>query len=155
MKGRKAQNQITILIREDGTIIMDQEAITTEAMDFYKNLFGKIKSYMPTINQEVLKRGPVLQQVQQLALIRDFNKEDVLATLKSIDDNKAPMGDGFNAYFYKKTRHVIGDEVTKVILNFLNTNDMYERIIVTLIPKVKHPSSIKEYRPISCCTVFV
>lgn len=26
--------------------------------------------------------------------------------------------------------------------------------MVTLIPKVQHPNSIKEYRPISCCTII-
>lgn len=41
--------------------------------------------------------------------------------------------------------------------NFLSLEDYAELSIcasVTLIPKVKNPSSIKEYRPFFCCTVL-
>lgn len=58
---------------------------------------------MPTIKQEHVKARLVLQRAKQLALIRDFTKEDMLKALNSIDDNKASDDDGFDAYFYKKT----------------------------------------------------
>lgn len=66
MKGKKAQNQITILIGEDGTTIMEQEAITKETMDFYTKLLGQTAKHMPVAKQEVRKAGPVLHRSQQL-----------------------------------------------------------------------------------------
>lgn len=49
------------------------------------------------------------------------------------------------------------EEVTGAILNFFETNAMYgpvNRTLVTLVPKVKNPSTIKEYRPIFCYTIL-
>lgn len=51
----------------------------------------------------------------------------------------------------------MGDEVTEAILNFLKINAMYRPVnktLVTLISKVKQPSTIKEYKPICCCTIL-
>lgn len=53
--------------------------------------------------------------------------------------------------------HVIGDEVTKVVLDFFDTSKIYKPIntvAVTLIPKVKNSSSIRAYIPIFCCTTL-
>lgn len=52
---------------------------------------------------------------------------------------------------------VIGREVTEAILNFFKTNQMCKAInctLVTLIPKVPNPSTVKQFKPISCCTVI-
>lgn len=46
------------------------------------------------------------------------------------------------------------DEITEAILHFFKTNWMYKTInctTITLVPKVQHPTSIKEFHPISCC----
>lgn len=75
----------------------------------------------------------------------------MLAVLKDIDDSETPIGDGFNAYFFKKTSPKIGDEVTIAMLQFFRCNVIYKainRTTVTLIPKIKHPYSIRDYRPI-------
>lgn len=112
---------------------------------------------MPAANQSILREGPVITRTQQLELIADFSKEEVLEAIQSIDDNRAPGGDGFNAHFFKKAWPTIGNEVTNAILQFFHTCRMYEpinRTSVPLIPKVKHPSSIKEYRLISCSLLF-
>lgn len=67
------------------------------------------------------------------------------------------QGDGYNAFFFKKTRPIIEEEVTKAVVEFFTSTEMYRAInctTTTLIPKVKNPSTIKEFRPISCCTVL-
>lgn len=58
--------------------------------------------------------------------------------------------------FFQNAWDTVGEEVTTVALEVLNNgsslND-WNSTVVTLIPKVKDPSSIKEYRPISLCNV--
>ncbi|KAK4713159.1 hypothetical protein R3W88_019066 [Solanum pinnatisectum] len=69
MKNRKSQNQITMLTKDDDTIIRDSEEITREAVRFYQNLLGQANSLMPATQPEVLRDGPVLSKAQQLELI--------------------------------------------------------------------------------------
>lgn len=102
---------------------------------------------MPAIKPAVLNTGPVLTRSQQLELIKPFNADDVYKALKSIGDTKAPGEDGFNSYFFKQTWPIIGERVTTTVLKFFQTNEMYgpvNRTCVTLIPKVQHPTTIKQ-----------
>ncbi|KAH0657996.1 hypothetical protein KY289_026744 [Solanum tuberosum] len=69
-----------------------------------------------------MRDGPVLTRTQQLALIQPFTIEDVLTTLKGIDDNKAPKGDGFNEHFFKQAWTTIGDATAFVPGRMLNDN---------------------------------
>lgn len=58
---------------------------------------------------------------------------------------------------FKKSWPVIGEEVTHAIMQFFETTEIYRAInctVITLIPKIKNPFSIKEFRPISCCTTL-
>ncbi|XP_070054708.1 uncharacterized protein [Nicotiana tomentosiformis] len=55
--------------------------------------------------------------------------------------------------FYKK--NYLGDEVTAAVMEFYENAEMCKAInctTITLIPKVKNPTNIKEFRPIFCCT---
>lgn len=52
MKKRKAQNQITMLIKDDSITIMDQEVIIREAVDFYTILLGKTNPHMAVANRK-------------------------------------------------------------------------------------------------------
>lgn len=154
MKSRKAQNQITMSTKEDGTIVKEPKDVIEEVVSFYQKLLGQASSNMPAAQQNTTRNGPVLTRIQKLALIEDFTKDDVLEELQGINDNKAPGCDDFNAYFFKQAWPVITEEVTYAVLQFFQTSKMYEpvnRATITLIPKVKHPSSIKD---ISCCTTI-
>ncbi|KAG5615152.1 hypothetical protein H5410_014976 [Solanum commersonii] len=51
--GTKAHNQITMLTKEDGTIIRDLDDITKEVVEFYKGLLGQSTSPMPAIKPAV------------------------------------------------------------------------------------------------------
>ncbi|XP_015162897.1 uncharacterized protein [Solanum tuberosum] len=103
-----------------------------------------------------MRSGPVLSKQHQLPLIRPLTRKEILDVVMSIDDHKAPGIDEFNVLFYKKTWAIIGEDVIEAVLEFFQQNTMHPLVnyaTVTLIPKVKHPSTVKEFRLISCCTV--
>lgn len=59
--------------------------------------------------------------------------------------------------FLKKTWPVIKQDVYAAIKKFFLTGKLYKAVnctAVTLLHKVPNPASIKEYRPIACCTVL-
>jgi len=77
--------------------------------------------------------------------------------LFSMDPSKALGIDGFNVHFFKSTWNVIGGSITAAVIDYFRTGFM-PRIInntyVTLIPKIPNATSIKNYRPIACCSVI-
>ena len=71
--------------------------------------------------------------------------------------SKAPGVDGFTAGFCQKHWKLLGEDVTFAVLNFLNGGELplgLNDTSITLIPKVRNPQSISQYRPISLCPVL-
>lgn len=54
------------------------------------------------INAEVMRKGPVLTRQQGITLCKSLIEDEIHSALKSIDDDKTPGVDGFNALFYKR-----------------------------------------------------
>jgi hypothetical protein len=63
----------------------------------------------------------------------------------------------FFFFFSQKYWHIIGGDVSKAILDFLNCGRMLGCLNFTnivLIPKVKAPECMSQFRPISLCNVL-
>lgn len=91
------------------------------------------------------------------SLLRPFTEEEVKAGLNAIGDLKSPGADGMSSLFYKKHWHIVGTDVTKEILQFLNGGEMPSRwndTVVVLIPKVQNPDKLRDLRLISLCNVI-
>ena len=66
--------------------------------------------------------------------------------------DKAPGPDGFNGYFFKNCWNIIRNEFLNLCFDFFYQGGSIESInsgLITLIPKVSHPKSMNDYRPIS------
>ena len=90
-------------------------------------------------------------------LSSEFSVDEVKMALFQMRPTKAPRPDGMNALFYQKFWHVVGNDVTNVVLDFLNTGNMLPEINYThifLIPKVKSLEKMSDFRPISLCNVI-
>ena len=90
-------------------------------------------------------------------LSTEYTAEEVKSALFQMGPTKAPGPDGMNALFYQKFWHIVGDDVTNAFLNFLNSGNMDPEINYThivLIPKLKSPEKMSDYRPISLCNVI-
>lgn len=65
-------------------MLKEPKEIIDEGVGFHHKLLGQASPSMPAVHQRLLKKGAVLTSAQQLSLIKDFTKDDVLATLKGV-----------------------------------------------------------------------
>ena len=88
-------------------------------------------------------------------LTREFQAYEVKQALDQMHPLKAPGPNGMSPLFYQYFWPIVGDCVTKTILKFLNSNITLPNFNNThiLIPKVKSPSRVTDYHPISLCNV--
>ena len=86
----------------------------------------------------------------------DFRENEVRMGLKQMHMLKALGPDGMPPLFYQHFWSNIGDVVTKTILDFLNNGvapHKFNETHIVLIPKIKEPKCVTDYRPISLCNV--
>jgi hypothetical protein len=86
-----------------------------------------------------------------------FSTKEIKHTLFQMHQSKSPGPDGMTALFFQKYWHIVGVDVTEAVLDFLNNGRMLGSINFTnivLIPKVKAPTNMSQFKPISLCNVL-
>ena len=105
----------------------------------------------------MLLSGKKIKPLQALLLSRLVSDDEIFSTLKSMKQNRSPGPDGFNVNFFIHTWDIVGSDILKVVHHFLNSGNMPHYInasLITLIPKCQNPSSMLDFRPISCCNTL-
>lgn len=92
------------------------------------------------------------------SLTTPITVEEIQVALKSIKGNKSPGPDGYNSSFYQENWDIVGSDFVAAISQFFHSGFLLKEwnstaIAIALVPKVDAPSTIKDYRPISCCNV--
>ena len=92
-----------------------------------------------------------------LDMIKQVTPQEIKESMFSMGNDKSPGPDGYTACFFKECWDILEKDVTCAIQEFfINGNLLKElnHIVIALLPKVKSPVRINDYRPISCCNVL-
>ncbi|KAK3197873.1 hypothetical protein Dsin_021288 [Dipteronia sinensis] len=132
------------------------EDIENVISSFYKELFTSTSPSESCIKEVVSSVGTKITEEMNRNLVAAFKGDEVLVAVNQMDPLKALGPDGLLVLFFQKFWDVVGDGVTKAVLVVLNDNaplNTLREAIVVLIPKVKLPVRVSEFRPISLCNV--
>lgn len=91
-------------------------------------------------------------------LARPIHAAEVKEAVFLLGAFKAPGPDGLQPLFYHRFWHIVGHAVTTVVQRAFSEGQLPEGVnetLINLIPKVDHPDSITQFRPISLCNVIV
>lgn len=95
-------------------------------------------------------------EAMNLKLLAPFGREEIERTLNQMHPSKEPGPDGFPALFYQKYWKVVGNVTVDNCMDILNRRrsiKAWNSTLLALIPKVKKPRKVTDYRPISLCNV--
>ena len=121
---------------------------------YFSNLFT---SEVAQPNSEVLSliKRKVTDEMNN-ALMAPYTADKVRKVLSNIGDLKEPGPDGLHAIFYKRFWSMLGEDLTKEVLQTVNncsTPAGWNDTAIVMTPKVKSPEKVTQFRPISLCNV--
>ena len=133
----------------------EEEEIAVVVADYFDSLFHagtcpQIDDCHSTVPHKLI---PEMQQT----LTTEFTAEDIKAALFQMGPTKAPGPDGMNALFLQNFWHVVGTTIVNVVLDYFNFGIMVPAINhthIVLIPEIKSPEKMSNFRPISLCNVI-
>lgn len=108
--------------------------------------------------QKVTETIPTkITESQNANMLKSFTRVEVDGVIRSINPTKAPGSDGIEVVFYHKYWEFVGEDVSNFCLNILNNEapmDMINKTHIVIIPKIKNPTDMKDFRPINLCTIL-
>ncbi|KAL0013373.1 hypothetical protein SO802_000442 [Lithocarpus litseifolius] len=86
-----------------------------------------------------------------------YTMKEVELAIKEMVPLKAPGPNGMPPLFYQTYWSNVGMDISHAVISCLNYSSLLKSInhtFITLIPKVKDPEKVSEFRPISLCNVI-
>ncbi|KAA3462805.1 reverse transcriptase [Gossypium australe] len=152
---RRRINRIRGLQRVDGSLATNEREIEEVARSYFFDLFesrgvGDVEHILSGINS-------CISDSMNLSLTTSYTETEIVEALKEMGPTKASSFDGFSAIFYQKFWHIVGKDTCEFCMEVLNHGrslDKINRTLLVLIPKTASPIDLKNFRPISLCTVI-
>ncbi|KAK8290216.1 hypothetical protein V6Z12_D07G246000, partial [Gossypium hirsutum] len=143
---RHSRHTIKLYIDDNGNRLDTFEQISKEAVDFYKKLIGSPDKNVFDCSLDLLKEllPKTFSTDAQIDLAKPIPIEEIKVAIFEQNGDKAPGPDGCTAHFFKVAWHIVGAG----LLPAFNTTT------IVLLPKVKNPGHMREFRPLSCCSAF-
>ena len=136
-----------VLIDESWT--EEPNRVKEEVCKFFKTRFSEPEFGRPELNGTRFRS--ISQQQNDMSVAR-FREEEIKAAVWDCGSEKSPGPDGFNFKFIKQFWETLKPDFIRFLDEF-HVNGIFPKgcnaSFIALIPKVKDPQSLNEYRPIS------
>ena len=138
------------LLDDDGVWQVEDDKMVEIAIGYYGDLFSTSNSV--EFSELLLAVKPKVTQEMNDWLVRPFVESEVKGALKQMYQLKAPGLDEMPPLFFQHFWSTSSMVVTKTVLDFLNfgiSPPNFNDTHITLVPKIKEPKKITDYKPIS------
>ncbi|KAJ9564713.1 hypothetical protein OSB04_000679 [Centaurea solstitialis] len=155
VKGRINRSRIERILDADGNCYVGKD-VAGQFVKHFDNFLGKsveVKNFHDPVGLFIKK----LSREDADFMVRRVDDDEIKLALFSIDDEKSPGPDDFNAKFFKKAWSIVGVEVSEAIKQFFDNGKLLSEVnatLIALVAKVSSPSSVVDFRPIVCCNVL-
>ena len=92
------QKHLSFIEKEDGKVLFDQDKIVKEMKDFCEKLYESREKDVVDVDLHTMVEAPTLSSEEKESLEGLISKEEALAVLKGMNNQKSP---GFATEFYK------------------------------------------------------
>ncbi|KAK9698289.1 hypothetical protein RND81_08G093800, partial [Saponaria officinalis] len=130
------------------------DQVGTAFVDYYQHLLGT--SVAVADIDPLIVAGSTVKIADHAKLVRPVTRDEIKHSLFAIDSNKSPGLDGFSSGFFKAVWDIVGNDFCTAVEDFFRTGFLPKQAnttLVSLIPKKDVPQTVKDFRPISCCSV--
>ncbi|KAL2243624.1 UNVERIFIED_CONTAM: hypothetical protein Sindi_0480400 [Sesamum indicum] len=136
---RRVIRRILQINDENGTTHTDQGEVAHVFVSYFQNLLGGTRRRL-TVDIQYLRPWArhCITDEEASHLLLPFSPDDVKQAVFDITEDKAPGPDGYSSGFFKAAWPMVGEEVTKAVLDFFSTGKLLKQTnstILTLIPK--------------------
>ena len=132
----------------------EEDRIGKTFEDYHVNLFST--SHLEISEELIHFIHWKVSDPMNILLSRDFWASEVESALKQMYATSALGPNEIPPIFYQEFWPTVSPIVTKTVLDFLNlgiTPPNFNEAHIVLIPKVKDPKRVTDFRPISLCNV--
>lgn len=154
---RKVRKMISKIESVNGRVVDSQEDIQLAFTNYFQELFSSQVDTGGVQWEEVMDNIlPRVTPEMNASLEEPYTLEEIKKAAFELHPDKAPGPDDFSALFYQKYWNLVKGETCKEILNALNSgfiNHSLNATQIILIPKIKEPLRVHDFRPISLCNV--
>ena len=153
----RKKNKIWGILDDEDKWTKEAEDVERIFCDYFANLFTS--TYPTQAQVEAALQGIPIKITKEMNEILDhlFSEDEISAALFQMCPTKAPGPDELPAAFFQKHWKSVGKGVLTTCVHILNDGGSIAPLNhtpIALIPKVKKPRKVTEYRPISLCNVI-
>ena len=153
---RNLHNFISGLEDNAGVWVEDENRFSGIIEEYYRSIYSSLN---PSDFDNILQgiHPAITEEVVEL-LGCNFHVDEVGVALKKMASLTTPGPDGMSPIFYKSFRHIVGEDVTAVVLKALNTgvvSDSLNSTFIALISKIKHPKKFLIFSLLISAMLFI
>lgn len=152
---RRHKNLITGIKSQSNIWCTKPNEVSNIFLEYFQQLFTSSNSSIAVSDLDSIPR--IVTTEMNETLTASFQAWEVEVALKQMAPLKAPGPDGMPPLFYQNFWELVKGDVIHDILFFLNSGSLplsLNHTFITLIPKIKNPENVTEFRPISLCNVL-